>query len=52
MDADHSFIAQMFEEKMNNLLKRIEKKQPSNKKTNPSKGSIFKFFSIKDMFKK
>jgi hypothetical protein len=26
VDANHSFVAQMFEEEMNNLLRRIEKR--------------------------
>jgi hypothetical protein len=29
VDVDHSVIAQMFEEEVNNLLKRSEEKQPS-----------------------
>jgi hypothetical protein len=42
----------MFEEKVNSLLKSIFKIQPSKKRTNPSRGSIFKFFYVKDTFKK
>ncbi len=52
MDVDHSFIAKVFEKEMNSLLKRIKERQPSKKRTNPSRGSIFKFFSIKDRFLK
>ncbi len=52
MDVDHFFIAQMFEEKMNSLLKSIKEIQPSKKKTNPSRGSIFKFYYVKNTFKK
>jgi hypothetical protein len=52
VDTKHSFITQMFEEEMNSLLRRIEEKQLLNKKANPSNESIFKFFSIKNMFKK
>jgi hypothetical protein len=38
---------------MNNLLKSNEERQPSKKKTNSSRGSIFiLFYSIKDTFKK
>jgi len=39
-------------EEVNNLLKRIEEKQPSKKITNPFGGSISNFFPIKDAFKK
>jgi hypothetical protein len=42
----------MFEEKMNSLLKSIKEIQPSKKKTNPSRGSIFKFYYVKNTFKK
>jgi len=52
VDANHSFIAQMFEEKVNCLLRSIEERQPSKKKTNPSRGSISKFLFGKDTFKK
>jgi hypothetical protein len=52
VDVDHSFIAQVFEEEVNNLLRSTEEKPPSKKKLNPSRGSIFKLFSIKDTFKK
>ncbi len=52
MDVDHSFITKVFEKEMNSLLKRIQERQPSKKRTNPSRGSIFKFFSIKDRFLK
>ncbi len=52
MDVDHSFIAQMFEEKFNNLLKNIEEIQLSKKRTNPFGRSISNFFSIKYTFKK
>ena len=52
MDVDHYFIAQMYEEKMNNLLKNTKEIQPSKKRTKPSRRSIFKFNSIKDTFKK
>ncbi len=52
MDANHSFIAQMFEKEVNCLLKSIEERQPSKKKTNPSKGSISKFLFGKDTLKK
>jgi hypothetical protein len=40
VDGNHSFIAQMFEEEVKNLLKSIEEKQPSNKRTNSSRMSI------------
>ncbi len=52
MDVDHYFIAQMYEEKMNNLMKNTKEIQPSKKRTNPSKGLIFKFNSVKDTLKK
>ncbi len=52
MDVDYSFIAQMFEEKMNSLLKSTKEIQPLKKRTNPSRGSIFKFNYVKDTFKK
>ncbi len=52
MDVDHSFIAQMFKEEVQNLLRNIEEKQPSNKKTNPFKGQFLFFFLIKNAFKK
>ncbi len=52
MVVDHFFIAQMFEEEVNNLLRRTKEKQPSNKITNPSGGSISKFFYIKNTLKK
>ncbi len=49
MDANCSFITQMFEKKMNSLLKRTKERQPSKKRTNPS---ISKFFFVKDTFNK
>jgi hypothetical protein len=52
VDADHSFITPMFEEKMNYLLKSTKEKQPSKKRINPSGRLISKFFSIKHTFKK
>jgi phage regulator Rha-like protein len=52
VDANHSFIAQMFEKEVNSLLKSIEERHVSKKRTNPSRGLIFNFFSIKDTFKK
>jgi len=52
VDVDHSFIAQMYEEKMNSLLKSTKEIQPSKKKTNPSRGLIFKFNFVKDTLKK
>jgi hypothetical protein len=36
VDAYHSFIAQMFEEKVKCLLKHIEERHPSKKRINPS----------------
>jgi hypothetical protein len=47
VDANHSFIAQMFEEKVNRLLKSIEERQVLKKRTNPFGGSIFKFLKLK-----
>jgi hypothetical protein len=52
LDVDYSCIAQIFEEEVNNLLKSIEKRQPSKKRTNPFGGSISKFLFVKDTFKK
>jgi hypothetical protein len=52
VDTNHSYIAQRFEEKMNNMLKGIKEKQMSKKRTNPSGRSISKFFLIKDFKKK
>jgi hypothetical protein len=52
VDVNHSFIAQMFEEKMNNLLKKTKERQLSKKRKNSFRRSISKFFSIKDIFKK
>ncbi len=46
VDANHSFITQMFEE-VNILLKSTEEKQALKKRTNPFGGSIFKFFLSK-----
>jgi hypothetical protein len=42
----------MFEEEVNCLLRSIEERQPSKKKTNPSKGSISKFLFGKNTLKK
>jgi len=50
VDVDHSFIAQMFEEEMNSLLRRIKKRQSSKKRTNPFKGLIFENLYVNDMF--
>jgi hypothetical protein len=52
MDAKHIVIAKMFEEEVNYFLKGREKRQPTNKRVIMSSGSISKFFSIKDSFKK
>jgi hypothetical protein len=52
VDVNHSFIAQMFEEKMNNLLKKTKERQLSKKRKNSFRRSISKFFSIKDILKK
>jgi hypothetical protein len=41
VDVNHYFITQMFEEKVNNLLKSTKERQPSKKRTNPFRGSIF-----------
>ncbi len=49
VDGNHSFIAQMFEEEVNSLLKKTKERQPSKKITNSSRRLIFKFFSIKDI---
>jgi len=37
---------------VNNLLRSIEERQPSKKRTNPFGGSISKFLFVKDTFKK
>jgi dihydropteroate synthase len=50
VDENHFFIAQMFEEKMNSLLKSTKESHPSKKRSNPSRRSISKFLSIKNMF--
>jgi hypothetical protein len=34
VDVDHFFIAQRFEKEVNNILKVIEERQPSKKRTN------------------
>jgi hypothetical protein len=52
VDVDRSFITQMFEKKVNSLLRNIEEKQPLKKRANLSGGSIFKFFCVKYTFKK
>jgi hypothetical protein len=52
VDVDHYFIAQFFEEIMNSLLKSTKEIQTSKKRTNPFRGSIFKFFFVKYTLKK
>ncbi len=52
MDVDHSFIAQIFEEELNSLLRGTKEKRPSKKIMNPSGGSISNFFLVKDTLKK
>jgi phage regulator Rha-like protein len=52
VDVDHYFIAQMFEKKMNNLLRSIEERQVSKKRTNHLKSQSLNFFFIKDTIKK
>jgi hypothetical protein len=52
VDVDHSFIAQMFEEYVNSLLRRTEERQPSNKITNPFGRSNFFYKIVKNTFKK
>jgi hypothetical protein len=52
VDVKHTIIAKMFEEKVNSLFKWKEEKQLAKKKMIVFGGSIFKFFSIKDSFKK
>ncbi len=52
MDVEHIVIAKMFEGKMNFLLKRSVERQPTKKKMTVSGGSIFKFFFVKDSFKR
>jgi hypothetical protein len=52
VDANHSFIAQIFEKEMSSLLKSIEERNALKKRTNPSRGSIFKFFWFKILSKK
>jgi ribosomal protein L16 Arg81 hydroxylase len=46
VDAYHVFLPQMFEEKVNNFLRKTEKIHPSKKKTNPFGGSNSKFFFL------
>jgi len=43
-------LRKCFEEKVNSLLKSIEERQASKKKTNPFGGSITKKFFVKDTF--
>jgi len=52
VDGNHSFIAQMFEKEVNNLLKKTEERQPSKKITNSSRRSISKFFFLSKIFLK
>jgi hypothetical protein len=52
VDAYHSFIVQMFEEDVNNLLKMTEEKQPSKKRMNPFGRSNSNFFWSKIPSKK
>jgi hypothetical protein len=37
---------------MNNIFRSTKERPTSKKKTNPSRGSIFKFYFVKDTFKK
>jgi len=50
VDVNHSFIAQMFEEEMNSLLRKIKERQSSKKRTNPFRGLILKNLYVNDMF--
>jgi hypothetical protein len=52
VDTNHSFIAQMFEEDVNNILKRLVEIQPSKKRKNPFGGSNSKFVFVKNTLKK
>jgi hypothetical protein len=52
VDVAHTIIAKMFKEEVNFLLKGKEERQSAKKKAIVSSVSIFKFFSIKDSFKK
>jgi hypothetical protein len=52
VDVDHFLITQRFEEEVNSLLRGDHERQPSKKGTHPCKGSIFKFFLVKDSSKK
>jgi hypothetical protein len=52
VDAKHTVITKMFKEEINFLLKRREERQLTKKKVTVSNESIFKFFSIKDSFRK
>ncbi len=52
VDENHSLITKSFEEKMNSLLKSIEERQPSKKRTNLFGRSISKNNYVKDSFKK
>ncbi len=47
VDVDHSLITQMFEEEVNSLMTSNDETQPLKKRT-----YIFKYFSIKDSYKK
>ncbi len=50
VNVDHSIIAKMFKEIINNSLKKEVQKQPTKKKPNPCSNAIVNFFVIKDPF--
>jgi hypothetical protein len=52
MDANHTLITKMFEEEANSLLKGIEEKQSTKKRTIMFARLIFKFFLSKIPSKK
>jgi hypothetical protein len=50
MNANHSIIAKMFEEKVNGSLKGEMEKQPTKKRLNPYGSAIVNFFVAKYPF--
>ncbi len=52
VNVDHSIIAKMFKEKMNDSLKREVEKQPTKKKPNTSSNAIVNFLLLKLLSKK
>jgi hypothetical protein len=52
VDVNHVVVIKKNEEKVNGPIKGTLKKQPTNKRPNVLGNAIFKFFIVKDLFKK